>query len=227
MYLAHSDDFLGFLSNMRTHILLFSTISLAFLLQSCFSNEKKPVAIETQSAAQTTQQAASTPSQTASTPIAKKPLPNLAPAVLSPAPESRPKSNLETLDLTPFGLGLQLEVPKGSKATKLKENNAVRISSKDKRFQIDVFPSTMEIQEIAQRWQNGQEGAKFRQFLVQTSNGLLIEAERNEKAEYHVEYIWEKNGSLFRMKNVREHPYSQWEASQMFHTGRLMNTSQR
>lgn len=131
------------------------------------------------------------------------------------APEFTQKSGDE------LGLPFSISLPADARIKKVGDSQW-RATSPDGSFDLFFDQSANDIQALKTLWESGHDGLKVRSYLLDTPYGFLVEAERDGKIEYHVEYLYFKVNRMWRFYTPSDKAFSRSQAEKMFHACRLL-----
>lgn len=142
-------------------------------------------------------------------------------AVEDPAQEQRVMDDFRPQELTQSGLPVEMQLPEGVVVKQSDEVNGWLILNQDESFKLVVVPDDTDIMDLAVFWKGSPEGYQFRKMILESQEGIMFEAERNEKIEYHLDFI-SRGAESLRFYNAKDKPFSQYEVERMFHACRTI-----
>ena len=116
----------------------------------------------------------------------------------------------------------KINLPEGYDFAGISNEEGIRIVADKERFLLDIYPTDLTPESLKSYWQEGPEGYTFRKWILNGEEGILVEVERDGKAEYHVDYLFEWEGKRYRLASAKDVAFSHWEASQMFNVCRML-----
>lgn len=128
------------------------------------------------------------------------------------------QSELKNAEINQAGIQLNLKLPPGSRIQTMANGNekALLINAEDGSFQIVVTPAEIALEDLIINWQENTPVGSFRKFIVNGRGGVLVEVEKEGKAEYHVDYIFEK----YRLHTPFDKSFSRMQATKVFNVCR-------
>lgn len=160
-------------------------------------------------------------STTAETNQEPEPLRELPVAVEDPVKEERVMDDFTAQELTQVGLPVEMQLPEGVIVKQSDEVNGWLILNEDESFKLVVVPDNTDIMDLAVFWKGNPEGYRFRKMLLQSDQGIMFEAERNDQVEYHMDFV-SRGAESLRFYNAKDKPFSQYEVERMFHACRTI-----
>lgn len=167
----------------------------------------------------------SDPQQSTSDAEKQDSLRDLPVAVEDPVQSQRVMNDFAPQELTPAGLPVEMQLPEGVIIKQSDEVGGWLILNEAETFKLVVVPDNTDIMDLALFWKGNPEGYRFRKMLIETSQGIMFEAARNDQVEYHLDYVFRGSESL-RFYNAKDKPFSQYEVERMFHACRTMSAKQ-
>ncbi|MEL7531083.1 MAG: hypothetical protein AAFN10_07240 [Bacteroidota bacterium] len=165
------------------------------------------------------QTTATDPSSTTSSPNKPQELPAIPPAVeeAEEVDRSLGQSELKDATINQAGFQLNLKLPPGSSVQAMPGNKkALMVDAEDGSFQIVISAADIATEDLVPLWQENPPIGNFRQFIVNGRGGVLTEVEREGKADYHVDYIFEK----YRLHTPFNKSFSRMQATKIFNVCR-------
>ncbi|MEZ4772110.1 MAG: hypothetical protein R3D00_02935 [Bacteroidia bacterium] len=145
----------------------------------------------------------------------------LEPAVPDPVQEEQKISNLVQSKPVNSGLEFAMNLPDGYTIATAKGTDGILIYAQEGGFQLIVKETASSLPQMRKYWEDGPDGLKFSRWLINGENGLLVEMEKEGKAVYHVDYLYEGNIN-YRLTTPVDKSFSQFQATQMFHSCRMI-----
>ncbi|MEM6342785.1 MAG: hypothetical protein AAF927_02860 [Bacteroidota bacterium] len=127
------------------------------------------------------------------------------------------QSELKDASINQAGFQLNLKLPPGASVQAMPGNTkALMVNAEDGSFQIVISAADIATEDLISLWQDRPPVGKFRQFIVNGRGGVLAEVEREGKADYHVDYIFEK----YRLHTPFDKSFSRMQATKIFNVCR-------
>ncbi len=146
-------------------------------------------------------------------------LPAIPPAVeeAEEVDRSLGQSELKDATINQSGFELNIKLPPGSSVQAYPGNKkALIVSAEDGSFRFVISTADIATEDLVSLWQDNPPVGKFRQFIVNGRGGILAEVERDGKADYHVDYIFEK----YRLHTPFDQNFSRMQATKIFNVCR-------
>ncbi|MDP5171702.1 MAG: hypothetical protein NWR72_15755 [Bacteroidia bacterium] len=140
-------------------------------------------------------------------------------AVASPPQAERRMNDFKDTEVKELGFPLSMALPED---VIIKRDDALGgwlLFNPSEEFKLVAEPSMLSLEEIIRYWQGNPEGYVFRNMIINSENGILFEVEHNDKIEYHIDFVFEGLEHL-RLYNAKDRPFSEYQATRMFHTCR-------
>lgn len=162
---------------------------------------------------------------TETSPVATQPnrtpaeLPAIPPVVEEKGEVDRTLGQAELKDaqIDQAGFQLNLKLPPGAQVQAMPGNSkSLIVTAEDGSFQIVISAADIATEDLVSLWQDNPPIGKFRQFIVNGRGGVLAEVEREGKADYHVDYIFEK----YRLHTPFDQSFSRMQATKIFNVCR-------
>lgn len=150
-----------------------------------------------------------------------QPLRELPVAVEDPAQEERVMDDFSPKELTRSGLPVEMQLPEGVVVKQSNEVDGWLILNEDESFKLVVVPDDTDIMDLAVFWKGNPDNYIFRKMILQTPQGIMFEAERNNLVEYHMDFV-SRGAESLRFYNAKDKPFSQYEIERMFHACRTI-----
>ncbi|MEO0473289.1 MAG: hypothetical protein AAF206_26995 [Bacteroidota bacterium] len=149
-------------------------------------------------------------------------LPAIEPAVADPPDAAtRDMGSFIPTRIEAAGVELKMEMPEGFTAKPQGKNWIMEADNGD--FQLKLSQTELNPTDVKSLWEEDNSGFSFRRFVLTTPNGHIIEVENGGKAEYHVDYVYQKDSlNTFRIENLKDRPFSELQATKMFHACRML-----
>ncbi|MFK7922324.1 MAG: hypothetical protein AB8H47_10235 [Bacteroidia bacterium] len=127
------------------------------------------------------------------------------------------QSELKAANIDQAGFQLNIKLPPGATVKPYAANTkSLLIAAEDGSFQIVVSLAEIAVQDLVPLWEDTPPVGNFRQFVINSRGGVLAEVEKEGKADYHVDYIFEK----YRLHTPFEKSFSRMQASKVFNVCR-------
>lgn len=127
------------------------------------------------------------------------------------------QTELKDANIDQAGFQLSIKLPPGAKVQPYAANTkSLLITAEDGSFQIVVSLAEIAGQDLVPLWEDTPPVGNFRQFVINGRGGVLAEVEREGKADYHVDYIFER----YRLHTPFDQSFSRMQASKIFNVCR-------
>lgn len=145
----------------------------------------------------------------------------LTPAVPDPVQKEQKITNLVPSKPVDSGLEFAMNLPDGYTIASAQDKNGILIYAQEGAFQLNVRETGEQLEQMRKYWESGPEGLTFSRWLINGDTGLLVEMEKDGKAVYHVDYLYQGNIN-YRLTTPVDKSFSQFHATQMFHSCRMI-----
>ncbi|MDX2248556.1 MAG: hypothetical protein SF052_17355 [Bacteroidia bacterium] len=145
----------------------------------------------------------------------------LQPSVPDPAQQQQMAPKLLEVKPAETGLDFAMSLPEDYAITSTEDRAGKLIYAQNGAFQLVVKETNESIDQMRNYWEEGYKGAKFSRWIISGENGLLVEMEKNGKAEFYVDYLY-KGTVRYRLTTPVDKSFSQNQAIQMFHACRML-----
>ncbi len=144
------------------------------------------------------------------------------PTAIPESPEaSRQPANLKVNPAKKTGLPFDMQMPEEVEVVQVGTAKWI-VYNPDSTFCLFVVDDGSSIDTLRNQWKAGPGTFSWGQFLLDTPNGLLVEAVRNGKREYQVEYLNPVDETTYRIYSDQKRTFSRSQAERMFNACRML-----
>lgn len=160
-----------------------------------------------------------------STPVISAEATSPEPAIKDPEPEDRKPIPLKEVIPDENGLDFKMNLPEGYDFQN-PEPGKKMIYAQEGAFQLVIEEAPMDLEGMKAFWMSSPEGYTFKKWVLDGQSGLIVELEKDGKLYYHVDYLYQGNVP-YRISSPLGQTFSQWQATQMFHSCRMIEVLNR